>query len=78
MIIVNIVLNIFKVFKAAWNYCTKSLYHFFEVAALITHAIIIYKLQFMLSLKYTFGRQTADGGDVVNFIGKASPIANHT
>ena len=44
MILVNIVLNIFKVFKAAWNYCTKSIYHFFEVTALITHAVIIYKL----------------------------------
>ena len=78
MIIVNIVLVIFKVIKAAWNYCTKSIYHFFEVSALTTHAIIIYRLWFMLTLKYTFGTQAADGGDLVNFIGKASPIANHT
>ena len=31
----------------------------------------------MLSLKYTFGAESADGEDVVNFIGKASPIANN-
>ena len=72
MIIVKIITTIFKVIKSVWNYYTKSIYHFFEVSALATHAIIIYRLWFMLSLKYTFGAESADGEDVVNFIGKES------
>ena len=57
MIIVKIFKTIFKAIKSIWNYTMKATYHFFEVSALITHAFIIYRLWFMLSLKYTFGTE---------------------
>ena len=77
MIIVNIFKSIFKVCKSIWNYCTKSIYHFFEVLALGNHAAIVYRLWFMLSLKYAFGTETANGSPVYNLIGKACPLANY-